>query len=231
MSGLATRRVLLPALALVSAGALLAGCAQESTSTATSAAAVPASSAAASDGRLDRRLRGRVAVGRGRPRRVLEGEPHPRHAGHPDHRHRLARLPALLRRRRPDERAGLRVGRGLRRRRDPRLRARGGHLDGRALQQVLRPRRQGLRLRHQPDLDHPEAAEGRRLLERLLHGQPGRRRPRGLADRQRDDARRAAGRQARRAGRHDEPGLHHRRRAARRAAATSTTTPTTRRAP
>jgi polar amino acid transport system substrate-binding protein len=49
MSGLATRRVLLPALALVSAGALLAGCAQESTSTATSAAAVPASSAAASE--------------------------------------------------------------------------------------------------------------------------------------------------------------------------------------
>ena len=48
MSGLANRRVLLPALALVSAGALLAGCAQESTSTATSAAAVPASSAAAS---------------------------------------------------------------------------------------------------------------------------------------------------------------------------------------
>jgi polar amino acid transport system substrate-binding protein len=48
MSGLATRRVLLPALALVSAGALLAGCAQESTSTATSSAAAPASSAAAS---------------------------------------------------------------------------------------------------------------------------------------------------------------------------------------
>lgn len=48
MSGLATRRVLLPALALVSAGALLAGCAQESTSTATSEAAAPASSAAAS---------------------------------------------------------------------------------------------------------------------------------------------------------------------------------------
>ena len=48
MSGLATRRVLLPALALVSAGALLAGCAQESTSSATSEAAAPASSAAAS---------------------------------------------------------------------------------------------------------------------------------------------------------------------------------------
>ncbi len=48
MSGLATRRVLLPALALVSAGALLAGCAQESASTATSEAAAPASSAAAS---------------------------------------------------------------------------------------------------------------------------------------------------------------------------------------
>jgi polar amino acid transport system substrate-binding protein len=48
MSGLATRRVLLPALALVSAGVLLAGCAQESTSSSTSEAAAPASSAAAS---------------------------------------------------------------------------------------------------------------------------------------------------------------------------------------
>jgi polar amino acid transport system substrate-binding protein len=45
MSGLTTRRVLMPALALASVGALLAGCAQESASTATSAAA---SSAAAS---------------------------------------------------------------------------------------------------------------------------------------------------------------------------------------
>ena len=46
MSGLTTRRVLLPALALASIGALLAGCAQEPSATASPAAA--ASSAAAS---------------------------------------------------------------------------------------------------------------------------------------------------------------------------------------
>jgi polar amino acid transport system substrate-binding protein len=49
MSALSSRRVLLPALALVSAGALLAGCAQEPAATASSApASTAASSAAAS---------------------------------------------------------------------------------------------------------------------------------------------------------------------------------------
>jgi len=53
MSGLTARRVLIPALALVSAGALLAGCAQEesassTTSAAAASSAAPASSAAAS---------------------------------------------------------------------------------------------------------------------------------------------------------------------------------------
>ena len=53
MSGLTARRVLIPALALMSAGALLAGCAQEesassTTSAAAASSAAPASSAAAS---------------------------------------------------------------------------------------------------------------------------------------------------------------------------------------
>jgi polar amino acid transport system substrate-binding protein len=46
MSGLSYRRVLLPALALASAGALLAGCAQESASSTSSAASSAATSAA-----------------------------------------------------------------------------------------------------------------------------------------------------------------------------------------
>ncbi len=49
MSGLTTRRILLPALALVSAGALLAGCAQEPAATATSEASAAASEAAPSE--------------------------------------------------------------------------------------------------------------------------------------------------------------------------------------
>ena len=49
MSGLTTRRTLVPALALLSAGVLLAGCAQEQSASGTSSsAAAPASSAAAS---------------------------------------------------------------------------------------------------------------------------------------------------------------------------------------
>ena len=110
-------------------------------------------------GRLDRRVRGRVAVRRARPRRVLQGEPDPGHAGHAHDRHRHPGVPALLRRRRPDQRPGLRVGRGLRRGRELGFTPERGHLDGRAVQQVLRPRRQGLRLRHQPDLDHARSAQ------------------------------------------------------------------------
>ena len=50
----------------------------------------------------------------------------------------------------------------------------------RALQLVLRARAQGLRLRRQPDLDHPEAGRAGRLLLAVLHGQPGDRGPEGL---------------------------------------------------
>lgn len=48
MSGMTTRRLLLPAVALLSVGTLLAGCAQESTSSAESTAAAPAASEAPS---------------------------------------------------------------------------------------------------------------------------------------------------------------------------------------
>ena len=65
-----------------------------------------------------------------------------------------------------------------------------GRVDGRAVQLLLRARPEGLRLRRQPDLDHPEARRAGRLLVALLHGQPGGRRAEGLRRRRRDLARR-----------------------------------------
>ena len=52
------------------------------------------------------------------------------------------------------------------------------------------PGPEGLRLRHQPDLDHPEAGRAGRLLLAVLHGRPGGRRAEGLRRRRRDLARR-----------------------------------------
>ena len=66
---------------------------------------------------------------------------------------------AVVRRRRPDQRRGLRVGGGVRRGRPARLRRRRGDVGEGAVQQLLQAGRQELRLRHQPDLDHPERAE------------------------------------------------------------------------
>ncbi len=92
-----------------------------------------------------RRLRDR------RPRRCST-------AGHADDRHRLAGLRAVVRRQRPDQRQGLRVGRRLRGRRRARLHRRPGHLGDGAVQHLLQAGRQDLRLRHQPDLDHARRA-------------------------------------------------------------------------
>ena len=90
------------------------------------------------------------------------------------HRHRLAGLRAVVRRQRPDQRQGLRVGRRLRRGRAARLLQDQVELGDGAVQLVVQAGRQGLRLRHQPDLDHARARRGRRLLRRLLLRQPGR---------------------------------------------------------
>ena len=76
-------------------------------------------------------------------------------------RHRQARLPAVLRGRRSDQRQGLRERRRLRDRRPARLRRDRGRVDGGAVQRLLRPGPEGLRLRRQPDLDHPEARRSR----------------------------------------------------------------------
>ena len=132
--------------------------------------------------RLDGRRRERLHAGQAR---------HP-DQGRADRRHRQARLPALLRRRRPDQRQGLRERRRLRDRRPARLRQSRRQVDGRAVQLLLRAGPEGLRLRRQPDLDHAGARKGRRLLGSLLHGQPGGRRAQGLRRGERHVAGRAA---------------------------------------
>ena len=61
-------------------------------------------------------------------------------------------------------------------------------LDHGAVQQRLRPRREGLRLRHQPGVDQRGARRGGRLQRRLLRRQPGDRRLRRLGGRRRHHA-------------------------------------------
>ena len=73
--------------------------------------------------------------------------------------HRQARLPALLRGQRSHQRQGLRERGRLRDRRPARLPQVQGGLDGRAVQRLLRAWAEGLRLRRQPDLDHPGPLE------------------------------------------------------------------------
>ena len=93
---------------------------------------------------------------------------------------RCARLPALLRGRRPDQRQGLRERGGLRDRGRARLRR--GEVEVGDPCRSTRPTRraEGVRLRHQPDLDHAEARRAGRLLRAVLHRAAGRDRAEGL---------------------------------------------------
>ena len=145
-----------------------------------------------------------------------------------DGRHRQARLPALLRGRRPDQRQGLRERGRLRDRRPARLRRRRGEVDGGPVQRLLRAGPEGLRLRRQPDLDHAEARRAGRLL-RARTTRPSRRSSRSrtptspsatsLAD--------LAGRQHRRPDRHHQPRRGQRRDPADATSRRCSTTPTT----
>ena len=76
---------------------------------------------------------------------------------------------------------------------------------GRPFQRLLRAGAQGLRLRRQPDLDHPEARRAGRLLVALLRGRAGGRRAQGLRRRQRDLAHRPRRRQLRSSDRDHQP--------------------------
>ena len=77
-----------------------------------------------------------------------------------------------------------------------------------AVQQGVRAGQEVVRLRHQPDLVHARAREGRRLQRLVLRRQPVDRRPQGDADRVGALGRRPEEVQARRAARHDELRLH-----------------------
>ena len=149
-------------------------------------------------------------------------------AGQADHRHRQAGLRAVVRRRHPGERQGLR-GRG----RQGGLRADGlhrrrGHLDAGRVQQRLQADAEELGLRHQRVLDQREARAGRRLLLAVLRRQPGGRDHQGLQGRRRHDDRRPQGPHPRRAGRHHQPGRDQRGHRPQQASRGSTTPTTTR---
>ena len=114
--------------------------------------------------------------------RVRAGEPGDAHRGHADAGRRQPGLPAVLRDQRPGdaplgagrshERQGIRRCRRLRGRRQARLREGEGHLDGRAVQQLVRARRQAIRLLHHPGLLDARAGHRRRPLRRLLLREP-----------------------------------------------------------
>ncbi|KAA0098207.1 amino acid ABC transporter permease [Mycolicibacterium sp. P1-18] len=150
-------------------------------------------------GQLDRR-------GVGRP--VHQGP-----AAHPeegvDHlRHRPAGVSALVRRRRPCQREGLRVGRRLCRRRQAGLRACGRDVGAGAVQRGHRPGPEDVRRQPQRVLHHRRTQAGRRLLLAVLRRHPGGRRAEVLPRRGGEGRRRPQGPQARRAGRHHQ--LHRR---------------------
>ena len=54
-----------------------------------------------------------------------------------------------------------------------RIRPLDGRVDHGSVQRLVRARPEEVRLRRQPDLDHPGAREGRGLLDAVLHGLPG----------------------------------------------------------
>ena len=116
------------------------------------------------------------------------GSPQPRRGRHAHDRRRQPGLPAVVRRRREDEaveglrpvqRQGLRVGRRVRGREAARLHEGAGEVDGRAVQQLVPPGQEVVRLLPHPGLVHAGAGEGGRLLEVVLLRQPGGRRPQG----------------------------------------------------
>ena len=142
-------------------------------------------------------------------------------AGHAHGRRRQPGLPAVVRRRREDEaveghrpvqRQGLRVRRRVRGREAARLHEGAGQVDGRAVQQLVPPGQEAVRLLPDPGLVQPGAREGGRLLEELLLRQPV---ARGAARARRSRRRKSIAAlkklQARRPDRDDERRLHHQR--------------------
>ena len=129
----------------------------------------------------------------GRDPRLRAGLAQPRRGRRPHDRRRQPGVPAVVRRRgedeaveglRPVQRQGLRVRRRVRGRAQLGFTKSAGEVDGRAVQQLVPPGQEAVRLLHHPGLVHARAREGGRLLEVVLLRQPVGRRPQGHADRE-----------------------------------------------
>ena len=153
------------------------------------------------DERVDRSQRG--AHG-GRPLARVRARPAAaERRGPADHRDRLAGLRAVVRRQRPDQRAGLRVGGRLRGRRDSSASARTRWSGSRCgFNQSYKPGDKDFDFDINQISITPGAGEGRGLLRRLLLRQPGRDRAQGVAGRRRHHGGRAGRLQPRRPDRH-----------------------------
>ncbi|MCV7133293.1 amino acid ABC transporter permease [Mycobacterium hodleri] len=110
----------------------------------------------------------------------------------------------MVRRRRPGQRQGLRVGRRLRRRRQAGLHPCGRDVGAGAVQRGDRPGAQDVRRQPQRVLDHRRTQASRRLLVAVLRRDPGRPDGEVLPRRGSEGRRRPQGPQARRPGRHHQ---------------------------
>src|SRR3954451_13627162 len=153
-----------------------------------------------------RRLRSGPDPARRRVRLLRAGRAVHAHRRDADLRHRPARLPAVVPRRRPGIGQGLRERGRVRDRRRARLPARQGHVGAGAVQRRDPARPEDLR--RQPDgvLDHRRAQAGRRLLLAVLRRQTGGGRTQGHAGRGRDEHLPAQEPQGGGPGRYDQPG-------------------------
>ena len=113
-----------------------------------------------------------------------------------------AGLPAILHRRRPEQRQGLRVGARLRRRRTAGLHQGPDRLGLHVVQRLVRAGPEGFRLLHHAGQHHRGAEAGGRLQRPVLHVAIGRRDQAGFPGARGEDPRRAGEVQLRRPGGH-----------------------------
>ena len=134
------------------------------------------------------------------------GEERAGHARRADRWHRQPGLHAVVRRQQPRQRQGLRERGRVRRGQGNGLHPQPGHVDPRAVQQLLRAGAEEVRLRHQRDLVHPGAGHRGHLLRQLLRRRAGAGRAEGHPDRDQALTVGPQGLRVRRPDRHDQPG-------------------------
>ena len=157
------RTLLIASLVAAAVGAAACGSSSDDTSSGS------ASGAASTAGRHDRR------------RGLRQGGPAAQELRHADRRDRQARLPAVLRGRRPDQRQGLRERRRLRDRRPARLHRGRGEVDDVPFNSSYAPGPKKFDFDVNQISITPKRARARRLLDAVLHGAAGGGRAQGLA--------------------------------------------------